>query len=219
MTCCSSGSSASTSPMTFDHLTFSKNRDRLLEHAVARSFSRRCGEEAQRRRSCPATTSRSMARSLDAWASMKSVQPRDGSGPPTGGGKNPTVDFHGQRRTNETHVSSTDPEARLARKAGGADDQARLRRARLDGEPHGAGRGHPDHRSDGAGGTRGGPDDARPAAPVWPATLGADKGYDTADFVAACRGRACRRRMSPSTPPTGAAGSIYEVDPALAAMR
>jgi hypothetical protein len=60
---------------------------------------------------------------IEAWASMKSFRPEDGSGdPPTpGGGRNHEADFHGQRRSNETHVSTTDPEARLSRKGRGKE--------------------------------------------------------------------------------------------------
>jgi hypothetical protein len=59
---------------------------------------------------------------LDAWASMKSVQPKDKDGDgPRGGFKNPDVDFRGEKRSNETHVSSTDPEARLMRKGRGKE--------------------------------------------------------------------------------------------------
>ena len=54
---------------------------------------------------------------VEAWASMKSFRPKDGSGePPAGDGRNREADFHGQKRSNETHASTTDPEARLYRK-------------------------------------------------------------------------------------------------------
>ena len=56
---------------------------------------------------------------IDAWASMKSFQPRDGSGPPQGPGRNGERDFHGQKRSNETHASKTDPDARLYKKSDG----------------------------------------------------------------------------------------------------
>jgi hypothetical protein len=60
---------------------------------------------------------------IEAWASMKSVKPRDGSGEPPvqGGGRNAEADFHGQKRTNHTHASATDPEARLYRKGKGKE--------------------------------------------------------------------------------------------------
>jgi hypothetical protein len=57
---------------------------------------------------------------LEACASQKSFGPRDEE-PPTGGGGNPTVNFHGQRRTNATHQSTTDPDARLYKKAHGRE--------------------------------------------------------------------------------------------------
>ena len=52
---------------------------------------------------------------IEAWASMKSVKPKDGSGEPPGqgGGRNPEADFHGQKRSNDSHASTTDPDARL----------------------------------------------------------------------------------------------------------
>src|ERR1700728_1914678 len=51
---------------------------------------------------------------IEAWASLKSFKPRDGSDePPAGGGRNAETDFHGEKRSNETHVSTTDPDARL----------------------------------------------------------------------------------------------------------
>jgi hypothetical protein len=60
---------------------------------------------------------------VEAWASMKSFRPKDGSDePPTpGGGRNREADFHGQKRSNETHASTTDPEARLYRKGPGKE--------------------------------------------------------------------------------------------------
>ena len=59
---------------------------------------------------------------LEAWASMKSFRPKDGSGdPPEDSGRNPTVDFQGERRINDTHASTTDPEAMLARKGPGRE--------------------------------------------------------------------------------------------------
>jgi hypothetical protein len=60
---------------------------------------------------------------VEAWASMKSVKAKDSSGnpPPEGGGHNAQADFHGQKRTNETHASTTDPDARLYRKGRGKE--------------------------------------------------------------------------------------------------
>jgi hypothetical protein len=60
---------------------------------------------------------------VEAWVSMKSFRPKDGSGgpPPPGGGRNRETDFHGQKRSNETHASTTDPDAHLYRKGPGKE--------------------------------------------------------------------------------------------------
>ena len=58
---------------------------------------------------------------IEAWASLKSFRPKDTPPPEAGSGRNPGVDFHGERRVNQTHVSSTDPEARLYRKGKGKE--------------------------------------------------------------------------------------------------
>ena len=60
---------------------------------------------------------------IEAWASMKSFKPKspDSAEPPAGGGRNAEADFHGQKRSNETHASTTDPDARLYRKGRGKE--------------------------------------------------------------------------------------------------
>lgn len=104
----------------FDASTFSKNRERLLEADAARAFLAEVVAEARRRRLLSADHFSVDGTLLEAWASLKSYRPRDGSGePPAGGGRNPEVDFRGQRRRSETHVSTTDSEARLYRKGRG----------------------------------------------------------------------------------------------------
>jgi transposase len=103
----------------FDHSTFSKNRERLLEHDVSRKFFLAVREEAQQRQLLSAEHFTVDGTLLDAWASLKSVRPRDDDGPPQSGGRNQSVDFRGQQRRNDSHVSRTDPEARLAKKARG----------------------------------------------------------------------------------------------------
>jgi transposase len=109
----------------FDHSTFSKNRKRLLEHHLAEALLGEVVREARRRRLVSEDHFSVDGTLLQAWASQKSVRPRDGQDSPTSGrGRNPEVDFHGEKRTNETHVSSTDPEALFARK--GTGQEARL---------------------------------------------------------------------------------------------
>ncbi len=105
----------------FDHSTFSKNRDRLMEHDVAGRFFEAVRSEARRRHLLSSEHFTVDGTLLEAWASLKSVQPRDDSGGPPPTGKNPDVDFRGERRTNDTHASTTDPGARLARKDNGQE--------------------------------------------------------------------------------------------------
>ena len=110
----------------FDASTFSKNRERLLEHDIARQFFEAVLGEARGRGLLSDDHFTVDGTLLEAWASLKSVRPRDDDEPPAagGGGRNPGVDYRGERRRNETHVSRTDPEARLARK--GEGKEARL---------------------------------------------------------------------------------------------
>ena len=60
---------------------------------------------------------------IDAWASMKSFRPKDGSGKPPSGGRNGERDFHKEKRSNDTHASTTDPDARLFRKGNGSESR------------------------------------------------------------------------------------------------
>ena len=108
----------------FNPSVFSKNRERLLEHQVARGFLVKVIEEARRRHLLSADHFTVDGTLLEAWASLKSVHPKGEGKPPTSGSKNPEVDFRGQQRTNDTHQSTTDAEARLARK--GAGKEAKL---------------------------------------------------------------------------------------------
>lgn len=106
----------------FDASTFSKNRQRLLDHDVARRFFEAVLAEARQRDLLSDDHFTVDGTLLEAWASLKSVRPRDDQdGPPGQGFKNPDVDYRGERRTNETHASTTDPEALLARKGRGKE--------------------------------------------------------------------------------------------------
>lgn len=106
----------------FDATSFTKNRERLLSQEIAMAVLGEVTREARQRRLVSDDHFTVDGTLLTAWASLKSVHPRDEGEPPaSGGAKNPDVSFHGQRRTNETHVSRTDPEARLARKGNGQE--------------------------------------------------------------------------------------------------
>src|ERR1700687_3801060 len=111
----------------FDHSTFSRNRARLLEHDVAGEFFRTVVAEARELRLTSDEQFTVDGTLFEAWASLKSFRPKGEKPtdrtPPDDPG-NPSVDFHGERRQNATHQSTTDPEARLAKK--GAGKEARL---------------------------------------------------------------------------------------------
>lgn len=101
----------------FDASTFSKNRQRLLDHDIADRFFALVVAQAKLRRYVSSDHFSVDGTLLEAWASHKSFQPKDGPPPPPSAGRNAEVSFHGQKRTNETHASTTDPEARMARKS------------------------------------------------------------------------------------------------------
>ena len=106
----------------WDHSTFSKNRDRLLEGDIAAKFLSAVLAQPRVKRLLSTEHFSVDGTLIEAWASMKSVRPRDDSdGPPTGGGRNREADFHGQKRSNATHASSTDPEARIYKKGPGKE--------------------------------------------------------------------------------------------------
>jgi transposase len=100
----------------FDASTFSKNRQRLLDAEVADEFFAAVVRQAKLRRYVSSDHFSVDGTLLEAWASHKSFKPKDGppSTPPAG--RNAEVQWHGEKRSNETHASTTDPEARLARK-------------------------------------------------------------------------------------------------------
>lgn len=173
----------------FNHSTFGKNRDRLLDHEVCTQFFRAVVGQARKRKLMSNEHFSVDGSLLDAWASMKSFRPKDeddDSRPDSNGWS----DFKGQKRSNETHESKTDPEARLVRKGKG-------REARLSYAMHGL----MENRSGlliGLQVTQATGRAEREAALELldeelpgsrPITLGADRGYDTRGFVEGCRER------------------------------
>jgi transposase len=103
----------------WDVTVFTKNRDRLLEGDIAHRFLRAILADPQVKRLLSNEHFSVDGTLIEAWASMKSFRPKDGSGEPPGPGRNGERDFHGEKRSNETHASTTDPDARLDRKARG----------------------------------------------------------------------------------------------------
>src|SRR5690606_35847196 len=109
----------------WDPSTFSKNRERLLDGEIAAHFLSAILARPRVKRLLSTEHFSVDGTLIDAWCSMKSFRPKDGAGadePPVdgSGGRNGEVDFRGTRRSNDTHASTTDPDARLYRKSPGA---------------------------------------------------------------------------------------------------
>ena len=104
----------------FDPTTFTKNRQRLLDHDIADRFFAAVVRQARLRRYMSSEHFAVDGTLLEAWASHKSFKPKDGPDGPAGpAGRNVEADFRGHKRSNQTHASTTDPEALLARKSVG----------------------------------------------------------------------------------------------------
>ena len=104
----------------WNHSVFSKNRERFLRSDLAAAFFRRILDQAAAAGLLSDEHFTVDGTLIEAWASLKSFRPKDGP-PLEGGGRNPAVDFHGDKRLNQTHASATDPEARLFKKAKGKE--------------------------------------------------------------------------------------------------
>jgi transposase len=171
----------------WDPTTFTKNRDRLVRGDIAAAFFDAVLLHADSQRLLSDDHFTVDGTLLEAWASQKSFRPRDEDPPSSPGGGNPAVDFHRQRRTNATHQSTTDPDARLYKKARGRE--ARLgylghvmmehRSGLIVKTAVTAATGHAER------------DAALVMVETLPGrrrvTLAGDKGYDTRDFVAELR--------------------------------
>ncbi len=176
-----------------DHSSFAKKRRRLLERRVSRHFFEAVVRQARRRRLFSSNHFTVDGRLLEAWASMKSLRLREQEGGPGDGNgytpSNPDVDFKGQRRSNQSHYSRTDPEALMARQGLGKETKMCFSGHVLMENRHGL---VVDLELTRATGTS-----EREAATLMLRrtrqrtrrrfTLGADKGYDTHDFLQACQ--------------------------------
>lgn len=110
----------------WDHSTFTKNRDRLLQSDIARLFFSKVVERARKRKFLSDEHFTVDGTLIEAWASMKSFQPKNPEDPNKGGSegsRNPERDFHGEQRKNATHESKTDKDARLYKKAKGSESK------------------------------------------------------------------------------------------------
>jgi IS5 family transposase len=167
--------------------TFSKNRDRLLKGDVATAFFDAVLAQARGANLLSDEHFTVDGTLLESWASLKSFRPKDESSTPPDDPGNPTVNFHGEARRNDTHQSTTDPDARLARKGQGREAKLSYAGHVLLDNRHGL---VSNVCVTAATGTA-----EREAALLLlaeaphAATVGADKLFDVASFVAAVRAR------------------------------
>jgi transposase len=178
----------------WDATTFTKNRDRLLAGDIADAFFAEVVAAIQADGLMSDEHFTVDGTLLEAWASQKSFKPKGSDQPPPDDPKNPTVNFRGQTRRNDTHASTTDPDARLYKKAGGQEARLAYLGHLLTENRHGL---IVDTAVTAATGTA-----ERDAAIVMlgelplttrHVTVGADKLYDTREWVAAVR----RMRITP----------------------
>ena len=188
---------------SFDPTVFTKNRERLLKHRVGQALFDEVVLEADRPGLLSDEHFTVDGTLIEAAASLKSFKPKDGDPPKTTDDDpgNPSVDFHGERRSNATHQSTTDPEARLLRKGKGKEAKLVFMAHALMENRHGL---LVDFQTTQATGTA-----ERDTVPVLvdqakergfhPKTLGGDKGYDTGDCVAALRQRGLTPHVAQNT--------------------
>jgi len=180
----------------WDATVFCKNRDRLLDGDIAAKFFAAVLNLPQVRQLLCSEHFSVDGTLIEAWASLKSFVPKDGGDPSSGKGdegrrgRNAERDFHGERRSNATHCSTTDQDARLFRKGAGKEAKLCHMGHLMTENRHGL---IVDARLTEANGTAERAtalamiaDNAKPGS-----TVGADKNYDTADFVTGCRQRGC----------------------------
>ena len=171
----------------WDVTVFTKNRDRLLDADVAREFLSEVVQQAQEQDLTSDEHFTVDGTLVEAWASLKSFQRKDQENQPPDDPGNPTVNFHGETRSNETHESTTDADALLARKGSGKEAKLSYNANLLVENRNGLIVNTEVFQANGTA--------ERDAALVMleqipgenRVTVGADKGYDTKDFVAECR--------------------------------
>jgi transposase len=172
----------------WDATVFTKNRDRLLEGDVAKQFLALVVEQARAQHLTSDEHFTVDGTLLEAWAGMKSYQRKDGNNPPADDDPgNPTVNFHGEQRSNRTHQSKTDPEAKMARKGEGKEAKLSYSGNLLVENQNGLIVNAIAWEANGTAER----DTALLMLEQIPGnrrvTVGGDKGFDTTDFIAECR--------------------------------
>jgi transposase len=183
---------------SFDATVFTKNRERLMEHRVGRLFFDAVVRQARDADLMSDEHFTVDGTLIEAWASLKSFRPKDEEDSPRpidGDPSNPTVDFHGEKRSNETHQSTTDPESLLMRKGRGKEAKLSYGAHALMENRNGLLVDLQVTRATGTCEREAAAEMLRRQARkrIKPKTLGGDKGYDTMDFVRKLR----RWRITP----------------------
>jgi len=173
----------------WDPTTFTQNRDRFLAGNVAEGFFALVVAQADRAGLLSDEHFTVDGTLIEAWASMKSVKPKGEppQGPPSGGGRNPSVDFKGQKRANDTHASTTDPDARLYRKGDGKETKLCFMGQVLMENRNGLAVACRLTLAEGTAEREAAKDMVHAIPGGYRITVGGDKGYDTADFVQSMR--------------------------------
>ena len=170
----------------WDETVFSKNRDRLLNGAIASKFFQKVLEMAEAEGLVSNDHFSVDGTQIQAWASQKSFQPKD-EDKKSGGGTddpgNPSIDFHGEKRMNETHESKTDPESRLYKKSKGAESKLSYLGHALMENRNGLVVDAQVTHADGTAERDSAMGMAMRISTEHRKTMGADKAYDTKDFV------------------------------------
>ena len=173
----------------WDHSVFSKNRDRLLDGDLAARFFRAVRTQAETARLMSDEHFTVDGTLLEAWASHKSLRRRDGDAaePPPDDPGNPSVNFRGERRSNATHRSTSDPDARLYRKAEGQPSKLAYLGHVVTENRHGLIVDAEVTLATGFGEREAATAMLRGLPPKRGRTVGGDKNYDTREFVATMR--------------------------------
>ena len=172
----------------WDATVFTKNRDRLLEAELAKKFLARVVAQARDKGWTSDEHFTVDGTLLEAWASLKSFQRKDkeDASPPEDPG-NPSVDFHGEKRSNQTHESKSDPEARLARKGPGKEAKLSFSGNLLMENRNGLIVSSSVWEATGIAERYAALEMLEEIPGIGRVTVGGDKGFDTADFVRECR--------------------------------
>ena len=173
--------------MVWDHSSFSKNRDRLLEHAVVQALFAELMALAEQHRLLSDEHFSVDGTLIKAWASHKSFKPKDEPPPSAPPGRNAESDWKGQARSNDTHCSTTDPQARLYKKSEQAESMLCYLGHVVIENRNGLVVNAKASLADGMAERDTALAMLGELAPAPNRTVGADKAYDTADFVAAAR--------------------------------